>query len=175
MNHSLSQLINFNRRLLSTEHSSFQSSEDESAVFNDGGSEGSASEAFKTQFQDLFNLRSVTHSAIQSFLTRFNSHCIEQEVEGRIIPDPTFALSVSHLSRFNSHFTPSEILLQRLACKCSWTESELSRVIDLLHNPLFNAGDVGLDVTRKVGCTLQIIILRHIVSCQFMSFHINSY
>ena len=61
------QLINFNRRLLSTEHSSFQSSDDESAVFNDGGSEGSAPEVFKTQFQDLFNLRSVTHSAIQSF------------------------------------------------------------------------------------------------------------
>ena len=82
---------------------------------------------------------------------RFNSACIEQEVEGRIIPDPTFALSVSHLSRFNSHFTSSEILLQRLACKCSWTESELSQVIDLLHNPLFKARDVGLDVTRKVG------------------------
>ena len=151
MDQLLSQLINFNRRLFSTEHSSFQSRDDRSAVFNDGGSEGSASEAFKTQFQDLFNLRSVTHSAIQSFLMRFNSPRIEQEVEGRIIPDPTFALSVSHLSRFNSHFTPSEILLQSLACKCSWTESEISKVIDLLHNPFFKARDVGLDVTRKVG------------------------
>ena len=139
--------------MLSTENSSFQPSDDESSVFNDGESKGSASEAFKTQFQDLFNLRSVTYSAIQSFLMRLNSACIEQEVEGRIIPDPTFALSVSHLSesRFNSHFTSSEILLQRLACKCSWTESELSQVIDLLHNPLFKTGDVGLDVTRKVG------------------------
>ena len=137
MNQSLFQLINFNRRLLSTEYSSNQSIDEERAVFSDGGSEGSASEAFRTEFQDLFNLRTVTHSAIQTFVLRFNSHCIEQEVEGRIIPDPTFALTVSHLSRFNSHFTSSEILLQRLACKCSWTESELSKVIDLLHNPLF--------------------------------------
>ena len=65
MNQLLSHLINFNRRLLSTEHSSFH--DDESAVLNDGGSEGSASEAFRTGFQDIFNLRSVTHNAIQSF------------------------------------------------------------------------------------------------------------
>ena len=63
MNQSLSQLIYFNRRLLSTEHSSFQSCDDESAVFNDEGSEGSASEAFKTQFQDLFNLRTVEENS----------------------------------------------------------------------------------------------------------------
>jgi len=144
----------FNRSFISTEQSSIQSSDDASALFSDAGeNEGSASasEAFTTQFQVLFNLGSVTHSAIQSFLLKFNSPCVEQEVEGRLLPDPLFAISVSHLSRFNNHFTPSEILLQRLACKCSWTESELSKVIDLMHNPSFKARDVGLDVTRKVG------------------------
>ena len=101
---SLSITVNhFNKRLLSTEQSSFQSRDDASAVFSDGENEGSASEAFKIQSQVLFNLRSVTHSANQSFLLRFNSHCTEQEAEGRLLPDPSFAISVSHLSRFNSH------------------------------------------------------------------------
>ena len=49
-----------------------------------------------------------------------------------------------------SRFTTSEILLQRLASKQCWTESELSEVIDLLKSRHFRVGDIGLDLTRKV-------------------------
>ena len=67
-----------------------------------------------------------------------------------------------------SRFTTSEILLQRLASKQCWTESELSEVIDLLKSLHVRVGDIGLDLTRKMRRS-------YTISYYFILFHTISY
>ncbi len=64
-----------------------------------------------------------------------------------------------------SRFTPSEILLQKLASKCAWTEAEIAQVIDLLRSPQFNADDIGLSGFVKKGKPISYyFILFHTIS-----------
>ena len=49
-------------------------------------------------------------------------------------------------------FTPSEIMLDRLATKCNWTEAEFQEVIDLVTCLQFKVDEVGLDLGRRVSC-----------------------
>ncbi len=87
----------------------------------------------------------------------------------RILPD---------FLQYESRFTPSEILLQKLASKCAWTEAEMAQVIDLLRSPQFNADDIGLDLSRKVNLFHTIsyyFILLHTISYYFISFDFISH
>jgi hypothetical protein len=75
----------------------------------------------------------------------------ETEVEGKIEPDPRMKVPMPNFLQSESRFTPSEILLQKLASKCAWTEAEMAQVVDLLRSPQFNADNIGLDLSRKVN------------------------
>ena len=72
------------------------------------------------------------------------------DLENRSAQDPNSMATPFQIDLSTSHFTPSKVLLQRLASKCSWTESKLAQVIDLFRSPHFHSDDVGLDLTRKV-------------------------
>ena len=75
------------------------------------------------------------------------------EVEGRKEPNSDCAIPIPKELLLNSQFTESEILLQQLACKLAWTESELARLIDVFESPRFHSDEVGSDPTRKVAAS----------------------
>ena len=52
-----------------------------------------------------------------------------------------------------SVFTPSEILLHRLAMKHHWTDAEFQEVVDLVSSLQFKSEDVDLDLKRRVSNT----------------------
>jgi hypothetical protein len=78
-------------------------------------------------------------------------HVPYPEVEGRTEPDPRMKVPMPDFIQSESRFTPSEILLQKLASKCAWTEAEIVQVINLLRSPGFNVEDIGLELSKKVN------------------------
>ena len=58
------------------------------------------------------------------FFGRFDASSMAFEVEGRKELNSDCAIPIPK-------FTDSEMLLQQLACKLAWTESELAQLIDL--------------------------------------------
>ena len=105
---------------------------------------------------------------VSRFLAELVFEQAETEDERSIEPDPRMKVTMPDLLQSESRFTPSEILLQKLASKCAWTEAEIAQVIDLLRSPQFNADDIGLDLSRKVN-------LFHTISYYFILFHTISY
>ena len=112
----------------------------------------------------MFGVAALSSDRVSQFLAELFIEQEETEVEGRIEPDPRMNVPMPDFLQSESRFTPSEILLQRLASKCAWTEVEIARVIDLLRSPQFNADDIGLDLSRKVN-------LFHTISYFFILIH----
>ena len=108
-------------------------------------------------FQESFeNLFSSTHETTAedntSFLSSIKVRPMGIKLLGESDPDLSFPVPMSAAAlQSYSIFTESEILLQQLACKLAWTESELAQVIALVSSSLFEGSGVGLDLTRKVN------------------------
>ncbi len=52
----------------------------------------------------------------------------ETEVEGRIEPDPRMKVPMPNFLQSERRFTPSEILIQKLASKYAWTKAKIAQV-----------------------------------------------
>ncbi len=70
-------------------------------------------------------------SIFLSNLTPGTEDFLCRKVEGKRSPDPKFGISKSFVLKFCNlqRFSPSITLPQKLACKQSWTESELAEVV----------------------------------------------
>ena len=132
-------------------------------------------QSFQEHLQTLFSsTQETTTDDIASFLLSFKVGITSVELIEKSNPDPLFAVPISASLQLHSRFSGSEILLQQLACKLAWTESDLAQVVALVSSPHFDGSDVGLDLTRKVK-NIQLCIMFHIVSHRFTSFHIVSH
>ena len=124
-------------------------------------------DAFQQSIDSLFGVAALSSDKVSQFLAELGIQQAETEVEGRIEPDPRMKVPMPDFLQSESRFTPSEILLQKLASKCAWTEAEMAQVVDLLRSPQFNADDIGLDLSRKVNVFHAIsydFILGHTIS-----------
>ena len=119
---------------------------------------------FSKSIDSLFGVAALSSERVSQFLAELVIKQAETELEGRIEPDPSMKVPIPDFLQSESRFTPSEILLQKLASKCAWTEAEMAQVVDLLRSPQFNADDIGLDLSRKVN-------LLHTISYYFILFH----
>ena len=109
------------------------------------------SQSFQEQLQILFSSnQETTTDDIASFLLSFKVGKTAIELTAKSNPDPLFAVPMSASLQLQIRFSGSEILLQQLACKLAWTESDLAQVVALVSSPHFDGSDVGLDLTRKV-------------------------
>ena len=106
--------------------------------------------SFQSDFRSLFSKADTSREDIRLFLASCSAIQSGADLEGRSAPDPSSMATPFQIDLSTSHFTPSEVLLQRLASKRSWTEAELAQVIDMFRSPHFHSDDVGLDLTRKV-------------------------
>jgi len=130
--------------------------------------ETECTDAFQQSIDSLFGVAALSSDKVSQFLAELVIEQAETEVEGRIEPNPMMQVPMPDFLQSESRFTPSEILLQKLASKCAWTEAEMAQVVDLLRSPQFNADDIGLDLSRKVN-------LFHTISYYFILFHTISY
>ena len=114
---------------------------------------------FQSDFRSLFSKADLSREDIRPFLAACSPIQSEADLEGRSAPDPSSMATPFQIDLSTSHFTPSEVLLQRLASKRSWTEAELAQVIDMFRSPHFHSDDVGLDLTRKVIWCLDVPVI----------------
>ena len=126
--------------------------------------ETECTDAFQQSIDSLFGVAALSSDKVSQFLAELVIEQAETEVEGRTEPDPRMKIPMPDFLQSKGRFTPSEILLQKLASKCAWTEAEMAQVVDLLRSPQFNADDIGLDLSRKVN-------LFHTISYCFILFH----
>jgi len=127
-------------------------------------------ESLEVDIQTLFSSNCVTPEVVQRFcttLTGMRDASVVDPISESADLGAVGSFAVASFQR-ESRFTTSEILLQRLASKQCWTESELSEVIDLLKSRHFRVGDIGLDLTRKVRRS-------YAISYYFIPFHTISY
>ena len=127
-----------------------------SDTFQDDGLSNSlletdCTDAFQQSIDSLFGVAALSSDKVSQFLAELVIEQAETEVEGRIEPDPRMKVPMPDFLQSESRFTPSEVLLQKLASKCAWTEAEVAQVIDLLRSPQFNVDDICLDLSRMVN------------------------
>ena len=135
-------------------------------------------ESLEGDIQTLLSSNCVTPEVVQRFCTTLTGLRDASVVDTGPISEwadlgAVGSFAIASFLR-ESRFTTSEILLQRLASKQCWTESELSEPIDLLKSRHFRVGDIGLDLTRKVRRSYSIsynFILFHTISYYFIPFH----
>ncbi len=74
----------------------------------------------------MFGVVALSSVKVCRFLAELVIKQAETEVEGRIEPDPRMKVPMTDFLQSESRITPSEILLQKLASKCAWTEAEIA-------------------------------------------------
>ena len=98
-------------------------------------------------FENLFQPGNFTHDNMRKHLYSLpiSTDCL---VQARTYPASDLVAPMSSLMDYieNTLFTPSEIMLHRLATKCNQTEAEFQEVIGL-----FKTDEVGLDLSRKLS------------------------
>ena len=115
-------------------------------------------EELRNNIQDLFAPGKLTKSNLRELLEsfRFPSE-VGNELAGRSAPSSvakaSFKLTSLMEHTHRSVFTPSEILLHRLAMKHHWTDAEFQEAVDLVSSLQFQSKDICLDLKRRASNT----------------------
>ena len=129
------------------------SADDDFEIEQDADDKG---EELGNNIQDLFAPGKLTKSNLRELLESFSFPSeVGNELAARSAPSSVAKASLTSLMEHThrSVFTPSEILLHRLAMKHHWTDAEFQEVVDLVSSLQFKSEDIGLDLKRRVSNT----------------------
>ncbi len=77
--------------------------------------ETECADAFQQSIDSLLSVAALSSDKVSQFLAELVIKQAESKVEGRIEPDPKMKVPMPDFLQSESRFTPSEILLQKLA------------------------------------------------------------